>query len=423
MGELVTEASAGEVRLHYVDWLRVLAVLLLLPFHTLLVYYTGPFYVKASQASVTASHLVGFMSAWHMPLLFALAGTSAYFALAKRTGLDYSIERLRRLVLPFALGIFLIVPVQTWYGARFNSGYTGSFMHYMTAGDFVVWNLRAGGDYTGGFGMGHLWFLLHLFLISIATLPLLLWWRRSGGERGTRSLAWCARCVHGPAGWLVAAVLLVGGQALPPLFGEPVGYYLIAFLLGFAVMADERFQDDTVRWRWLALLGGLTLSAAFTMLDPIRNALPNPSLGREGFALVQCAAAWMVIFGAYGFGRRWLDRPSAALAYLTPASFSVYLLHQAVIVVLAFHLVRWTLPSAAQWAVLLVGAVVLSFAGYEFLRRIPGLRVVIGVKDRGRDGLLASFAPPRSARSPQSPAASATCLACPWPRRSPVSFL
>ena len=36
------------VRLHYIDWLRVLAVLLLFPFHTLRVFNVGdPFYVKA----------------------------------------------------------------------------------------------------------------------------------------------------------------------------------------------------------------------------------------------------------------------------------------------------------------------------------------------------------------------------------------
>ena len=35
-------------RLHYIDWLRVLAVLLLFPFHTLRVFNADdPFYVKA----------------------------------------------------------------------------------------------------------------------------------------------------------------------------------------------------------------------------------------------------------------------------------------------------------------------------------------------------------------------------------------
>ena len=35
----------------------------------------------------------------HMPLLFALAGTSTYFALKKRSGSEYSLERLKRLLL------------------------------------------------------------------------------------------------------------------------------------------------------------------------------------------------------------------------------------------------------------------------------------------------------------------------------------
>ena len=38
-------------RVHYIDWLRVLAVLLLFPFHTLRVFNYEPFYVKGAELS------------------------------------------------------------------------------------------------------------------------------------------------------------------------------------------------------------------------------------------------------------------------------------------------------------------------------------------------------------------------------------
>ena len=132
-------------RLHYIDWLRVLAVLLLFPYHTLRVFNTEAFYVKAGQLSTTLDYVLGFISVWHMQLLFVLAGASTYFALRKRSSRQYLGERFTRLGVPFVMGVFLVlIPVQTWYGARFNSGYQDSFWHYLISGDFLQWNIQDG---------------------------------------------------------------------------------------------------------------------------------------------------------------------------------------------------------------------------------------------------------------------------------------
>ena len=58
----------------------------------------------------------------------------------------------------------MLIPPQTWYGARFNSGYTDSYWHYLSSGDFLKWNIQDGGDYYGGFGIGQLWFIMFLLL-------------------------------------------------------------------------------------------------------------------------------------------------------------------------------------------------------------------------------------------------------------------
>ena len=73
-----------------------------------------------------------------MQLLFVLAGVSTVFALKKRGNGRYAGERLLRLGIPLVFGIFVLIPPQTWYGGRFNSGYTESYWHYITSGDFLV---------------------------------------------------------------------------------------------------------------------------------------------------------------------------------------------------------------------------------------------------------------------------------------------
>lgn len=99
-------------RLHYIDWLRVLAVLLLFFFHTSRVFDAGdPFYIKSAQLSVPVGWLLGFIDRWHMPLLFFLAGASTYLSLGKRTGRQYAIERVQRLLVPLVFGIATVCPI------------------------------------------------------------------------------------------------------------------------------------------------------------------------------------------------------------------------------------------------------------------------------------------------------------------------
>lgn len=364
-------------RLHYIDWLRVLAVLLLFPYHASRVFAGGDFYVKAVEQSVALSYVLWFIDRWHMPLLFLLAGASTFFALAKRSWGVYLGERVKRLLLPFAFGFLILIPPQTWLGARFNSGYSKSFVTYLLSGDFLVFNIRDGGDYYGGFGIGHLWFLLWLFAVSAVALPLLVW------GRSRRGAAWFARQAQrltAPAWWLAAAFVIFVGEALPDPVGKNPFYFLAFFVLGYVVVSDGSFASGAERFRWWALAGGAILSAAWIATGALRDSLPDPSLGRVGMSLLGGLGAWMVIVAAFGFGRRYLDRPSKALAYLAPASYPLYLIHQTMIVLAAWFVVRLATPWPIQWAVLLVVSVGVTFAVYEAVRRAPGIRVAFGIK-------------------------------------------
>jgi peptidoglycan/LPS O-acetylase OafA/YrhL len=366
-------------RLHYIDWLRVGAVLLLFPFHTWRVFNAGdPFYVKAPYQSQAINAVIWFIDFWHMPLLFLLAGASTYFALRKRTGLQYLGERFTRIFVPLVAGWFLLIPPQTWYGARFNSGYTGSFFHYLVSGDWVVWNVQSGGDYYGGFGMGQLWFLLYLFFIAIMALPLLLLWRSSRGEKAAGGLA---RFIARPWAWIVVAFVLMIAEGLPsPIDGKSYFYFLALFILGYAIMADDAVLASADRYRWPALIVGVTIILLRMIYGGLHDSLPDPSWQLALFNTGVMLAVWLVILGLLGTGRRYLDKPSKQLAYLAEASYPLYILHQTVIVVLAFYLINLPGPWFLQWVVLLIAVVAGTFGLYEVVRRLGPLRFLLGLK-------------------------------------------
>lgn len=366
-------------RIHFIDWLRVLAVLLLFPFHTSRVFNASEaFYVKGAQLSHALNYGIGFVGRWHMPLLFLLAGCSTYFAMRKRSGAQYAGERVKRLLLPFVFGFFVLVPPQTWLGGRFNSGYQRSLVEYLTSGDFLVFNVRDGGDYYGGLGFAHLWFIIFLFLISLVALPLLLRMKGRAAEKTAR----LARLLSRPHGALLATFLLFVGEALPEVVGIPLFYYLVFFVLGYVVMTAPEFMAAAERQRVPYLVFGVALTVATVAAWPLRESLADPSVPLAAFAYLEVLSAWCTIVGLLGAGRRYLDRPSPALSYLAEGSYPIYMLHQTAIVLLAWYAVRMDNGWPAQWIALLASSVVATFALYEVVRRVPAFRPLFGMKPK-----------------------------------------
>jgi membrane-bound acyltransferase YfiQ involved in biofilm formation len=85
---------------------------------------------------------------------------------------------------------------------------------------------------------------------------------------------------------------------------------------------------------------------------------------------------------AFAFAQEYLNRGGRALDYMSRAAFPVYVLHQSVMMVLAYFILRWNVGIAARYAAIMLSALAGSVALYEAFRRVPFLRVVLGIKER-----------------------------------------
>src|SRR5436190_8266694 len=236
--------GSPSTRRPYLDWLRVVAVALLIPFHAARVFDVfDPFYVKNAQTSgVLSWSIVAFLNIWHMPLLFVLAGAATWFALERRSSGRYAGERCRRLLIPLLFGLLVIVPPQA-YVARLARG------RGVSVGSFLAdyWGVHGNlSGYTGNWTPAHLWFIAFLLVFSLVTVPLLSRWRREEVR----------------ARWLLFTmplVLVLANDLPAPDDGPQNPWYSLAlFVAGFLLLADPRVERAIDRaWRPLLAVAGV----------------------------------------------------------------------------------------------------------------------------------------------------------------------
>jgi glucans biosynthesis protein C len=107
------------------------------------------------------------------------------------------------------------------------------------------------------------------------------------------------------------------------------------------------------------------------------------------------------VLALLGAGRALVGGPVRGLRYASEASFPFYVLHQTVIVAVAYAVVRWDLGVWPKFATLCLAAFVLTVALYELVvRRTRPTRFLFGMKPQ-RPGVPTSRSP--RALSPASP--------------------
>ena len=129
MVQKLESAETPNRREWWVDYLRVIAVFLVIPFHVVISYVenamgTTHFMIWNRTAGVDelyegARIVFEFFNPWHMPLLFLLAGFSLVYSLRKRNYGNFIGERVVRLGVPLVFGLFFWNTVMSWYSTLF----------------------------------------------------------------------------------------------------------------------------------------------------------------------------------------------------------------------------------------------------------------------------------------------------------------
>jgi hypothetical protein len=382
-----------------VDWLRVLAVLALFPFHAGQIYNSeAAFYVKDQVSIPVIMGINSFIYLWHMPLFLFLAGIGSYYALRFRSGAVYLLERVRRLVIPLIFGTLVLIPPLTYIrmfgdpdkvwpkGFAHNAipGFDKSYFEYYP--DFF------NGIYpNGNLDWGHLWFLAYLFTFSLLALPIFLYLKSKKGSWVIDSLKKFASKSYGIFLFFIpiAVIELLLRRAYPNmqnLVSDWANFlmFITVFIYGFIMVSDDKFGEAIDRHWKAALISGLLIAVALSVVFAARI---QTGLNEDTFYIVEMIlrgiSIWFCMIGFLGFGRRFLNRGGRFINYANEAALPVYIIHLPMVVMIGFYVIKFDLPIAVKYLAIIILPLVSSVLLYEIaVRRFNVVRFFFGLKKR-----------------------------------------
>ncbi|HEY0744527.1 MAG TPA: acyltransferase family protein [Chryseosolibacter sp.] len=379
-------------RRYDLDWLRLIAIIILLFFHTGMLFNPWEWHIKNNQTSESFRYWMVWLHFWRMPLLLFISGAGTYMALSKRTAGQYAGERFKRLFIPLAFGMFVIVPPQIYF--EHIREYDGYFDFYKTVFNFVPYP-------EGSFSWHHLWFIAYLFVFSLIALPFLLYLR---SEKSASFRTGMTRVLSSPAGVLFAPALfiLTTQVLLRPYFPEETHALLddwgfFTFYFSFFLFGMLCYSGKTL-WQSIGANRKPLLVAALFSLVPFYIAyfhfreivtLPwDTDTVETIFDVVAIFVSWFTVITVIAFGQHYLNRPHPWLKHFNEGLYPFYILHQTVIIAIGFYICQlpWSI-FAKFWTVSLL--TLISCVGLYFLviRPFNAVRILFGMKAKKAESI------------------------------------
>ncbi|MBW2236321.1 MAG: acyltransferase family protein, partial [Deltaproteobacteria bacterium] len=351
----------------------------------------------------------GFISLWHMPLFFLLAGWSAAASLKSRGAGSFLRERWHKLAIPLVAGCILlgpgikylelqsgldlnhrglwvseelqasfrsVIPKDLPVAAPFHEGFLEFLPSFFTDIDRFTWS--------------HLWFLAYLLTLTLVLLPVFarLANRPSPFTRISRLQ------VYLPIVPLALIQLTLRERFPGPynLYNDwaSIAFYATFLICGFLMAVDPRLEER-LREEWKRALG-IGLAATGVLLAAVVGLFNWTPAVLAGTAVT----GWCFVVALLGFAHQRTTRSSPRLDYLAESAFPIYLLHQPVIVFLGYPLVQLPLGVGTKFVLLLSGSVAVTLAIYHFAVRPFGpSRYLAGMKPLTRRAAPAATPAPR----------------------------
>lgn len=364
------------MRRYEIDWIRNISILMLFVYHTCAIFCNfGDFYVISQEKNVFADIFILLLFTWYMPLLFFLAGASTYFSFQRRSLKEYIIERVKKLLIPLLFGLLVLVPPQTYLARLWRGEINLKYIEHMK---YFFSNITDFTGFDGAFTPAHLWFILYLFIVSIigGSFIFILFKK----EKGTNLLNQIKYVFCRKYSFISLLILGVVADIFPSIMGKSILSCLIIYTFGYVIYHDDMIFSKLVRHRYKYLL----CFVFFTTLGTIYTLFLRPDQINIYVWIIDSILKNSVLICAIssviGFSSIHLNTNNKVLKYLNKSAFPVYLIHQPILLILAYIIIPTTSSTTISMIMIIVISFVTTFVIYELLNKFKIFSFFLGMK-------------------------------------------
>lgn len=389
-------------RIVFFDNIRYLMVLLVVVLHSACGYsnHTSWWTVNDTN-SIFFDYLLGVLDVFLMPTLFFIAGFFALPSLQQKGKWLFIKSKLRRLAIPWLLGIVLLIPIID-YIHYYSRDYPTSLMSLWLR---FVRNIEGGLSFHTGFISSPTQFHQHIFwFISLLLLFFVVFAILHDAKKRWRSNQFPSSVPKAPTMKSILFVLCLVGilTALLTFFiygifhenpnkdpwimiasliqfqASRIVLYISCFSVGIYARQKKWFLNGKAPGHfifWTALSTGLM----YCQIKILVFLMGNSSVGLAfGWVLMRSLLVFTILLALISFGIKHWNSPSQFSRRLAVNSYNIYLLHILFVIVVQLLLLKWfDISIFIKFGIVTLSAILLSYLISQYtIRPFPKLSVI-----------------------------------------------
>jgi len=347
-------------RRYDIDWLRILALALLIVYHVVVSFQpwaTMIFFIQNEDSLEGLWIFMSLINIWRIPILFLVSGMGVRFAMERRNWKQLLKDRTIRLLIPLIFGFFFICPISV-YIAMLHYGKVSGWAYFPND--------------------GHLWFLGNIFLYVLLLLPFLTYLKNRPENIFFRALSKIMKFRGGL--FLLALPVAVEAVLVNPEYFASYAKTLHGFWLGMVcfMLGYTFISIGNAFWKAVEIDRVIALALAI-LLYLVRLFL----FGLEGPHALTALESICWMLAIFGYGSSFLNKPSRKLSYFSKAVYPVYIVHMPIQYAFSYFIIPTALPATIKLVFIFAATFGGSLALYEYvIKRLKWIRPLFGMKLR-----------------------------------------
>ena len=378
MNKKLNQLPQKTERIHSLDSLRAIMMLLGLVFHSALTYnvtYHGDTWSPKdpNTTHIFSDFLVLLIHSFRMPIFFVVAGFFGAMLFYERQPILMIRNRISRIVWPFIVFLFLLWPIMI-----FAFGYTNAvFLQLENPFEKALESLMSILDFLPN-STSHLWFLYYLALITGTTVILGLSLKNAQKltKRITNTFNWLIkrpliRVIFFSA--LIFLTLLTlgtsmvdGSASLIPERNTFI-YFLVFYLIGWVLFKSKQHLKTFMLYDRVCTISAIILAITQGLIIKIYGLEPNSN--SVILILFSSVVVCLFLFGITGLFIRYGSNHSAKMRYISDSSYWVYLIHLPLTVIIPSLIWDLPFPTFLKFLIVLLSTTIICFVSYHYFVR------------------------------------------------------